>query len=130
MSVCFAVPADQALGLARPARRERGLAGDPVGAREVDGEVRRVNGVAARLVAGVRALPGIELDLWIGGEQRLKVAALFPDAHGVALHGAIGVLAAHAGLRQGQQHTLRVVQPAELVEITLHRFRVDEQAID
>src|SRR6185312_6380142 len=38
-------------------------------------------------------------DLFVGLQEAAEIALALPDLHGVALHRAVSVLAAHAGLR-------------------------------
>src|SRR5580700_409009 len=52
-------------------------------------------------------------DFGIGLQPIGKTALAAPGRHRVGLHQAIGVLAAHPGLGQGQQETLRVDEAAE-----------------
>src|SRR3546814_19757758 len=52
-------------------------------------------------------------NLRVGLQELQEVAFAAPDFHRVALHEAVGVLAADAGLGQRQQHALRMHQAAE-----------------
>ena len=61
---------------------------------------------------------------------REEVAVPPRRVHGVALDGAVGVLAAHAGLGQGQQHALGMHEAAERVEIGPHGLGIDDQLVD
>src|SRR5262245_6255769 len=63
-------------------------------------------------------------------EKRQEIAFSGPPSHGVALHEAISRLAGDAFLRKRDQYALRVNQPAQLVEVFLHRGRVDDQSVD
>ncbi len=53
-----------------------------------------------------------------------------PGDHCVALDGAVGVLAAHAGLGQCEQHALRVDEAAEGLQIVPHALGVDDEPVD
>ena len=61
-------------------------------------------------------------DLGIGLQQfeQRQRAVGFPHLHRVALDQAIAVFAADPGLRQRQQHPLRVDEAAHLIQILLH----------
>src|SRR4029077_17741676 len=66
----------------------------------------------------------------VGFEQGEKVAIAGPCFHRVALNQTIGVLAAHAFLRQRQQYALRMNEPAQPVEVLLHIFGIDNELAD
>ncbi len=57
------------------------------------------------------------LDLGVLFQQRQKLAFAAPDRHRIALDERIGILSAHALLRQGEQHALRMDEAAERIEI-------------
>lgn len=69
-------------------------------------------------------------DLGIGVQQVEELAAAVPCLHGVALHRAIGVLAAGALLGQGQQHALRVDDAAARLQVGAHPLGIDHQLLD
>ena len=46
------------------------------------------------------------------------------------MDGGVGVLAAHAGLGQRQQHALRVDEPAERIEVLTHPLGIDDEPVD
>ena len=53
-----------------------------------------------------------------------------PAFHGIALHHAVGSLAADPGLRQRQQKLLLVDEATKLVKIGLHGFGIDNQRLN
>src|SRR3546814_13582290 len=67
-------------------------------------------------------------NLRVGLQELQEVAFAAPDFHRVALHEAVGVLAADAGLGQRQQHALRMHQAAAAVEVLLHGVGVDQRS--
>jgi len=67
----------------------------------------------------------LRVPLEFGAER----AALRPDGHRRCLHLRIGVLAAHARLRELQQHMLREDEAAQTVEIPPHGFRINDQLL-
>src|SRR6266849_3939204 len=79
---------------------------------------------------GYLGVAEILLHLSVLFQQRLEVAFAAPHRHGVALHELVGVLAAGAFLRQGDQKTLRMNEAAEAVEVLLHVFWVDQELVD
>src|ERR1043166_3921866 len=69
-------------------------------------------------------------DLLVRLEQGEQIALAVPRPHGVPLHEGVGLLTAHAGLRQRQQHALAVHQAPRAFEIGLHALGIDQQLVD
>ena len=53
----------------------------------------------------------------------------FPHLHGVALDRLVGVFARHSRLGQRQHDPLGMHQAAQVVQVSLHGFRVDQQLL-
>src|SRR5690348_15681446 len=79
-------------------------------AREDGVDVLRMKGVVEE--RRERRRREISRDLGIGLQEIEEARLSFPDRHRVPLHRAIGVLAAHPGLRQREEHALRMNEPA------------------
>src|SRR5579863_6423307 len=86
----------------------------------------------ARVVERLRELFRTEQrgDGGIAGDFIAEDDILFPRAHGVRLHEAVGVFAEHAGLDEIDQELAGEDEAAGGLEIALHALGVDEQAVD
>src|SRR5206468_5230772 len=62
--------------------------------------------------------------------QVTKVPAFLPDAHGVALHCAVGVLAGNSVFDQVEQKLATEDQAASALQIEFHLLRINEHGVE
>src|SRR5208283_904043 len=63
-------------------------------------------------------------------DQLVEIEILFPRAHGVALHQAIGVFAGNAALDQVEQQLAAEDEAARTLEVSPHALGIDEQGLN
>ena len=86
-------------------------------ARGIHGAIKR-RAIHQRGDAGIFQKIGAEI---LGA----RAAQGLPGGHGAALHGGIGILAAHARLCQRQQHLLAMHHAPQALQVRLHPRRID-----